>query len=143
MILFPERKVDLASRRLANYVVWLIHLNYSQAILAQHHLKGVFKFIDPPADLNLNQQQQVTFVTPNNPEYRYYWFRILTTMREQMVNDINARVVLGGQIRGYAGGLPGLVEEGLLALRRSQSVFLLGCMGGCAPMPSVSITQPW
>lgn len=117
---------------MANYVAWPINLNYSQRILPQHYLQGVFKFIDPPADLNLNQQQQVTFVTPNNPEHRYYWFRSLTAMREQMVNDINARIVLGGQIRGYAGGLPGLAEEVLLALRRSQPVFLLGGMGGCA-----------
>ena len=53
-------------------------------------------------------------------------------MREKMVTDIDARIVLGGQIRGYAGGIPGLVEEVLLALRHSQPVFLLGSMGGCA-----------
>ena len=132
IILSPERKTDLASRRLANYVAWPIHLNYSQTILAQHHLKGVFKFTDPPADLNLNQQQQATFVPPNTPEHRYFWFRSLTAMREKMVTDIDARIVLGGQIRGYAGGIPGLVEEVLLALRHSQPVFLLGSMGGCA-----------
>lgn len=130
IILSPERKTDLASRRLANYVAWPIHLKYSQTILAQHHLKGVFKFIAPPADLDLNQQ--VTFVTPNTPEHRYYWFRSLTAMREDMVTEIDARVVLGGQIRGYSGGFPGLVEEVLLALRHSQPVFLLGGMGGCA-----------
>lgn len=50
-------------------------------------------------------------------------------MREQMVTEIDARVVLGGQVLGYAGGIPGLVEEVLLALRRSQPVFLLGGMG--------------
>ncbi|MEA3273751.1 MAG: TIR domain-containing protein [Pseudomonadota bacterium] len=131
-ILSPERKADLASRRLANYVAWPIHLNYSQAILAQHHLKGVFKFIDPPGDLKLGEAQQSRFAPPDTPEHRYWWFRSLTAMREQMVADIDARVVLGGQIRGYAGGIPGLVEEVLLALRRSQPVFLLGGMGGCA-----------
>ena len=132
LILSPERKIDQASRRLANYVAWPIHLNYSHAILAQHHLKGVFKFIAPPEDLNLSQTQQTVFATPDTPEHRYWWFRSLTSMREQMVADIDARVVLGGQIRGYAGGIPGLVEEVLLALRQSQPVFLLGGMGGCA-----------
>jgi len=132
LILSPDRKIDQASRRLANYVAWPIHLNYSHAILAQHHLKGVFKFIDPPEDLNLSQKQQTTFAKPDTPKHRYWWFRSLTAMREQMVADIDARVVLGGQIRGYAGGIPGLVEEVLLALRQSQPVFLLGGMGGCA-----------
>ncbi len=131
LILSPDRKIDQASRRLANYVAWPIHLNYSHAILAQHHLKGVFKFIDPPEDLNLSQKQQTVFAKPDTPEHRYWWFRCLTAMREQMVTEIDARVVLGGQIRGYAGGVPGLVEEVLLALRQSQPVFLLGGMGGC------------
>lgn len=132
LLLSPDRKVDQASRRLANYVAWPIHLNYSHAILAQHHLKGVFKFIEPPKDLHLSQAQQTAFAKPDTPEHRYWWFRSLTATREQMVADIDVRVVLGGQIRGYAGGIPGLVEEVLLAFRRSQPVFLLGGMGGCA-----------
>lgn len=131
LILSPERKSDLASRRLSNFVAWPIHLNYSPAILAQHHLKGVFRFIDPPEDLKLSETQRSTFASPANPEHRYWWFRSLTVMREQMVEKIDARVFLGGQIRGYAGGMPGLVEEVLLSLRRSQPVFLLGGMGGC------------
>lgn len=131
LILSPEREAEFACRRLANYVAWPIHLDYSQTILAQHHLKGVFKFIDPPEDLKLNKEQQVIKPPPDTPEYRYWWFRSLTAMREQMAADIDARVILGGQIRGYAGGIPGLVEEVLLALRRSQPVFLLGGMGGC------------
>jgi len=131
LILSPERKPDLAGRHLANYVAWPIHLNYSQAILAQHHLKGVFKFIDPPEDLKLSEARQAVKTPPDTPEHRYWWFRSLTAMRGQMAADIDARVVLGGQVRGYAGGIPGLLEEVLLALRRSQPVFLLGGMGGC------------
>lgn len=131
LLLSPERKSDLASRRLSNYVAWPIHLNYYPAILAQHHLKGVFKFIDPPRDLNLSEVQRSTFASPDTPEHRYWWFRSLSAMREQMAKDIDVRVFLGGQIRGYAGGTPGLVEEVLLSLRRFQPVFLLGGMGGC------------
>jgi len=53
-------------------------------------------------------------------------------MRKQMAMEIDARIILGGQVRGYAGGIPGLVEEVLFALRHSQPIFLLGGMGGCA-----------
>ena len=131
-VLSAQQKTDLAANRLANYVAWPIYLDsYSTAILAQHHLKGVFKLIPPPIDLELSDVQQSTSVLPDSPEHRYWWFRSLTAMREQMANDIQARVLLGGQIRGYAGGIPGLVEETLFALRQSQPVFLLGGFGGC------------
>jgi len=131
LMLTLEEKAETASRRLTNTVAWPIHLNYSPAILAQHHLKSVFQFIDPPADLNLDEKQQKTFVPPDTSEHRYWWCRNLTVMREQMAADIDARIVLGGQIRGYSGGIPGLLEEVLLAIRHKQPVFLLGGMGGC------------
>ena len=131
LILSPERKADIASRRLANYVAWPIHLDYSQTILAQHHLKGVFKFISPPESLKLSEDQRKVKTPPDTPEHRYWWFRCLTVMREQMASNIDARVVLGGKIRGYAGGIPGLLEEVLMAVRCSQPVFLIGGMGGC------------
>jgi hypothetical protein len=52
-------------------------------------------------------------------------------MREAMTDATDARVLLGGQVRGFSGGMPGLVEETLLALDRDQPVFLCGGMGGC------------
>ncbi|MCP5246333.1 MAG: TIR domain-containing protein [Burkholderiales bacterium] len=128
----PEEKAETASRRLTNYVAWPIHLNYSPAILAQYYLKSVFKFIDPPADLNLGTQQQKIFTPPDTSEHRYRWYRSLTAMRERMADDIKARIILGGQIRGYAGGIPGLLEEVLLTICQKQPVYLLGGMGGCA-----------
>ena len=125
-------KDETASRRLTNFVAWPNNLNYLPTVLAQHHLKSVFKFIEPPSDLNLDTPQQKTFVEPDTPEHRYWWFRSLTAMRERMATEIKARIILGGQIRGYSGGIPGLLEEMLLAIRQKQPVFLLGGMGGCA-----------
>jgi hypothetical protein len=128
----PTHRVDFASQRLSNYVAWPISLNYSHAQLAQHYLKGVFEFIDPAGDLDLSADQRGQFVPPDTSEHRYWWFRCLTAMRAAMANATDARVLLGGQTRGFAGGMPGLVEETLLALERKQPVFLIGGMGGCS-----------
>jgi hypothetical protein len=40
--------------------------------------------------------------------------------------------VLGGQLSGYKGKMPGLAEEVYLAMRERKPVFLLGGFGGCA-----------
>lgn len=128
----PTHGVDFASQRLRNYVAWPISLNYSRAQLAQHYLQGVFEFIEPAADLGLTAEQRQKFVPPDTTEHRYWWFRSLTAMRSAMADATDARVFLGGQVRGFAGGMPGLVEETLLALDRKQPIFLIGGMGGCS-----------
>ena len=128
----PTHGDAFASQRLSNYVAWPISLKYSDAQLAQHYLKGVFEFIEPADDLKLSATQRAQFVKPDTTEQRYWWFRCLTVMREAMADACDARVLLGGQTRGFSGGMPGLVEETLLALERQQPVFLIGGMGGCA-----------
>jgi hypothetical protein len=127
----PQRKSEIAATRLRNYVAWPIHLRYTVHELARYHLDGVFELVAPPADLGLDVAQTGVFVPPDSPEHRYWWYRSLTAMRERMAADIHARVLLGGQVRGFAGGLPGLLEEALLALRRGRPLYLLGGMGGC------------
>jgi hypothetical protein len=53
-------------------------------------------------------------------------------MREQMNDDIDARIVLGGQSGRFLGRYPGIAEEALIALKSGKPTFLLGGFGGCA-----------
>ena len=53
-------------------------------------------------------------------------------MRLFMSADEDARVVLGGKTRGYAGHFPGIAEETLYGLLAGNPVVGLGCFGGCA-----------
>jgi hypothetical protein len=55
-----------------------------------------------------------------------------TAMRVRMTGEIDARVVLGGRLTGFAGRLPGLAEEALLAAAAGKPLYLLGGFGGCA-----------
>lgn len=118
--------------RLQNYVAWPLTLNFSTAILAKYHLQGVFKLIEPADELHLSLEQRSTFVPPDTSEHRYWWYRSLSKMRKEMARHLDARVILGGQLRGYAGGQPGLVEEVLLSLKHQQPLYLIGGMGGCS-----------
>jgi hypothetical protein len=87
--------------------------------------------IPPPPDLLASGMVKETEpLSPSSPRTRYIWARCLTEMREKMNEVIDARVLIGGQLKGYKGKYPGLVEEAVLAMRAQKPVFLLGGFGG-------------
>jgi hypothetical protein len=50
----------------------------------------------------------------------------------ETIPPISARILLGGKITGFAGFVPGLFEEALLALEHARPVYILGGFGGAA-----------
>lgn len=54
----------------------------------------------------------------------------LTALRHHLTAATSARALLGGKRHGYAGAMPGLVEEALLALRAGQPLYLAAGFGG-------------
>lgn len=62
----------------------------------------------------------------------YIRARSLSAMRETMNDCIQARIIMGGKMRGYSGKYPGIVEEVAGCLRRGKPVYLLGGFGGAA-----------
>jgi hypothetical protein len=53
-------------------------------------------------------------------------------LRRHMADRIDGRVLVGGKLRGYVGAIPGVIEEALLAVERSQPIYLAGGFGGAA-----------
>lgn len=53
-------------------------------------------------------------------------------LRRHMAKCIDGRVLVGGKLRGYLGAIPGVIEEALLAVERSQPIYLAGGFGGAA-----------
>jgi hypothetical protein len=51
-------------------------------------------------------------------------------MREAAADDCDARICVGGKVSGFAGRLPGALEEVVLALQRERPVYVLGGYGG-------------
>ncbi|RKT46639.1 TIR domain-containing protein [Thiocapsa rosea] len=68
----------------------------------------------------------------DTPQRRYAWARGLTAMRERITEDSQARLVLGGKLRGFSGLVPGVVEEAWLSLRNKHPLFVAGGFGGAA-----------
>ncbi len=95
----------------------------------QEYLDEIHPYnLPPPADLGLNAN---AYIGPDEPAGRYAWARSLTAMRQEMNDKLSARVLLGGQVTGFKGKYPGLLEEALLALRSNKPLYLIGGFGGC------------
>ena len=56
----------------------------------------------------------------------------LTAMRQTMLRETSARIVLGGKVDGYLGSMPGIAEEALLTLQAGRPLYVVGGFGGCA-----------
>lgn len=56
----------------------------------------------------------------------------LTAMRQHITRRCNARVLVGGRLRGYQGLMPGIIEEAIMSINASQPVYAAGGFGGAA-----------
>jgi SLOG cluster2 len=54
----------------------------------------------------------------------------LTALREYLVKETDARVLIGGKERGYQGEMPGIIQEAMLAIGAGQPLYLAGGFGG-------------
>lgn len=54
----------------------------------------------------------------------------LTIMRKAMAQEVNAQILLGGQIQNYKGSMPGIGEEAISMLELNKPIIPLGGFGG-------------
>jgi hypothetical protein len=117
-----------SQERIHNFLAWPIHLRIDPTIWHEY-LDEIQQYnLAPPADLGVNER---VYVGPDEPAGRYAWARSLSVMRQEMNEKISARVLLGGQVTGFKGKYPGLLEEALFALRTEKPLYLIGGFGGC------------
>ena len=117
-----------SKERIHNFLSWPIHLRLDRTAWHEY-LDEIHDYKFPPApDLGVDAK---VFIAPDDVAGRYAWARSLTLMRTAMNDKIAARVLLGGQITGFKGKYPGLLEEALLALRSGKPLYLIGGFGGC------------
>ena len=57
-----------------------------------------------------------------------------TSLRHYLGEVSNARVVLGGQLAGFKGAMPGLMEEAIFAVRSEQPIYVAAGFGGAAAL---------
>lgn len=68
--------------------------------------------------------------TPPEPEDDDVLRQSLTGLRRYMTENTHGRILIGGKREGFQGDMPGLLEEALFAVERSQPVYLAGGFGG-------------
>jgi len=131
---------------ITDYLAWPVHIR-----LTQDQLDTFFKDHQPTVHLvllsldgerlALEKREELSTYEPREDE----WTTGLTAMRNSMLADIHARVVMGGRVEGYKGKMPGIAEETHLSLEAKQPVYVLGGFGGCARdiAETVGLADPW
>lgn len=138
-----------------NWVAWPIHCRFGDAELRSYGQEATLKDLPAPPGLDVTAQELNAsangFVPPDTPARRYAWARSLTFMRTSMQGGTSARIAMGGRLTGYQGLWPGVLEEGVIALRAGQPLYLLGLFGGAARLlidalrgePREELTSAW
>ncbi|MDM8555733.1 hypothetical protein QUF75_13455 [Desulfococcaceae bacterium HSG7] len=114
--------------RIINFLAWPIHLKLTTSQKAELKKVALFKPLNPPDYLDVNKTE---YIKPDSIVNRYIWARCLSSMRKEMNQSIQARIILGGKVTKYSGKYPGLAEEALLALQANTPLYLIGGFGGC------------
>lgn len=132
----------VAFPRLVNYTPWPWHQEVDVQWLASRRRMLDVIACDPPLDakeFGADDGPGHVGRLKQTPDGRYALARGLSAMREIIARNTEARVVLGGKLSGFAGLMPGIVEEVLLAIRRRQPLFIAGGFGGAAHLVADAI----
>ena len=117
-------------KRFVNYFPFPNSKAVSEKDLANIFKKQVeAKFIDIPKHLGAIDTDK-KYEPLKSVEDRYILSECYADMRIIMANESDARIVLGGKQKNYAGYFPGIVEETFHSLNAGKAVYLLGGFGG-------------
>jgi len=131
---------------ITDYLAWPVHISMTSdelaAFSADHEPAARLVFLALDGE-RLAWEDRLDLVAHEPQEDE--WTEGLTAMRTVMLQDIRARVVLGGRVEGYKGAMPGIAEEIFLSLEARQPVFVLGGFGGCARdiAETLGLTERW
>jgi hypothetical protein len=130
---FQYREKESDKEHYTNYFAWPIYNNLNNAEAAEFKKNRVeIKKTDAPKGVRPDLKNK--FVPWDNIEDKLLWAKSLAVMRETMTADSHARIFLGGSLSSYKGFYPGIIEEGILTLRKKQPFFLVGAFGGATNM---------
>lgn len=116
-----------------NFLAWPSHIQLSADAITRVaddlHGSAELKCLDIDGfELSAYDRTKLKTRQPTQSE----WTTGLTAMRRTMAKSATARIVLGGQVGGFKGAIPGVAEEALISLERAQPLFILGGFGGCS-----------
>lgn len=93
------------------------------------HSVAEFRLLDIDGkDMDLKERHDLETRQPTESE----WAVGLSSMRHKMLAETHARIILGGRVDKFMGGMPGIAEEALYSLQAKQPLYVMGGFGGCA-----------
>lgn len=124
-----KEKTNKEEKYFTNYFAWPIYLNITESNKAEFiHCRVETKFVDAPKGV----VDPKIFVPPVGNDNLNIWAHSLTKMREEMESNVDARIIIGGQLSGFKGKYAGLIEEFLIASAKGHPIYLIGGFGGAA-----------
>jgi hypothetical protein len=110
-----------------NFLAWPLKPALDVIWAAQH--KDALQIIQIDAPLDLKQAGLIKEIHRGGNTVAisgYVWARCLTVMREEIVTQTQARIIMGGKTLNYKGKYPGLLEEALLTLESQKALVFSG-----------------
>lgn len=65
-------------------------------------------------------------------ENKSCWALSLSRMRDEMVENSDARILIGGKLSNYSGIAPGILEEASITIAKKKPLYLIGAFGGAS-----------
>ena len=128
------------STPLTNYVAWPYLTLYKKNWMAQ--LRPILKVNLLPIPQNSSSFDEMSIdEILNNLEGRVETAFSLSNMRELVVKNSDARIVLGGKTHNFTGFLPGILEESIYAIEHKQPLYILGGFGGTSALITMCLRK--
>ena len=122
-----KEKTGKRENYFTNYFAWPIHLDIDEGKKAEFiHCRVEPKFVKAPDDTS----DASKFLPPIGNDNLTVWAHSLTKMREEMENNVDARIIIGGRTSGFKGKYAGIIEEFLIASEKGHPIYLIGGFGG-------------
>lgn len=118
-----------------NYLPWAVHIvkNPTELLAIRDAVSGFGRLVlltrDGKKEISFEERMGLDQADNVSAED---WALSLTSMRKFVTKRSDARILLGGQISGYKGTMPGVAEEALLSIKAKKPVFIVGGFGGCS-----------
>lgn len=120
-----KEKADRHEMYFTNYFAWPINLNIKGKEAEFIHHRVEVKCVDAPDGVDASK-----IISPVGNENLNIWANSLTKMRNEMEDNVDARIILGGRLTGFKGKYAGIIEEFLIASEKNHPIYLIGGFGG-------------
>ena len=140
------RRQEETQAWVTDYLAWPVHILMTADDLDKRstELLGFAHLVLVGLDGSRMSMEARQTLRPHEPTDEE-WSAGLTSMRQVMRMETDARIALGGRVEGYRGDMPGIAEEALLSFESGQPLFLVGGFGGCTRdiAETIGIIDAW